>query len=114
MIQFETDGDGDNFLLDENGRYLGKVDIDGSGVDIVAVRNELVAALNAKGEWTAIEDRLPPFANCYLVTLWINREQRPWLVGAATWNGNEWMRNGERTEDVIAYRPLPEPYFPQG
>lgn len=54
-----------------------------------------------KGEWNPLSDVIPVVKGCYLTTT-INYE-----VYCDYWNGE----NFDRTEDVIAWMPLPRPYM---
>jgi hypothetical protein len=71
---------------------------------------DVINRLPKAGEWIPCSERLPEDAKTTVVTL-SNGE-----VEGAFWNGRNWWCMGDsinletRTEDVIAWQPLPEPY----
>ena len=54
--------------------------------------------------WTPVTERLPEKEGCYLVTIKYDHERR--YSKTAWYSGDGWVAR----PDIIAWRPLPEPY----
>jgi hypothetical protein len=68
--------------------------------------NMAISALEKQEEdrWIPVTERLPEKEGCYLVTVKNDHERR--YSKTAWYSGDGWFAR----QDIIAWRPLPEPY----